>query len=256
MKNDLFDLSGKVALVTGGNSGIGLGFAEGLARHGADVCIWGTNESKNAAAEEKLKRHGGNVLALQCDVGDQPQVDRAFAKTVETLGKVDSCFANAGVGSRGTPFVEMDLEEWRAIFRVNMEGVFFTFQAAVKHMVERGEGGSLVVTSSGSAIFGAPRTEHYAATKAGVNAIIRGLAVEHGRHGIRANAVIPGWIDTPMTAGVVNNEVFLKKVQTRIPIRRWGTGDDFSAIAVYFASDASAYHSGDTVMIDGGYAAF
>ncbi len=256
MKNDLFDLSGKVALVTGGNSGIGLGFAEGLARHGADVCIWGTNESKNAAAEEKLKRHGGKVLALQCDVGDQPQVDRAFAKTVETLGKVDSCFANAGVGSRGTPFVEMDLEEWRAIFRVNMEGVFFTFQAAVKHMVERGEGGSLVVTSSGSAIFGAPRTEHYAATKAGVNAIIRGLAVEHGRHGIRANAVIPGWIDTPMTAGVVNNEVFLKKVQTRIPIRRWGTGDDFSAIAVYFASDASAYHSGDTVMIDGGYAAF
>ena len=256
MKNDLFDLSGKVALVTGGNSGIGLGFAEGLARHGADVCIWGTNESKNAAAEEKLKQYGGKVLALQCDVGDQPQVDRAFAKTVETLGKVDSCFANAGVGSRGTPFVEMDLEEWRAIFRVNMEGVFFTFQAAVKHMVERGEGGSLVVTSSGSAIFGAPRTEHYAATKAGVNAIIRGLAVEHGRHGIRANAVIPGWIDTPMTAGVVNNEVFLKKVQTRIPIRRWGTGDDFSAIAVYFASDASAYHSGDTVMIDGGYAAF
>ncbi len=256
MKNDLFDLSGKVALVTGGNSGIGLGFAEGLARHGADVCIWGTNESKNAAAEEKLKQYGGKVLALQCDVGDQPQVDRAFAKTVETLGKVDSCFANAGVGSRGTPFVEMDLEEWRAIFRVNMEGVFFTFQAAVKHMVERGEGGSLVVTSSGSAIFGAPRTEHYAATKAGVNAIIRGLAVEHGRHGIRANAVIPGWIDTPMTAGVVNNEVFLKKVQTRIPIRRWGTGDDFSAIAVYFASDASAYHTGDTVMIDGGYAAF
>ena len=256
MKNNLFDLSGKVALVTGGNSGIGLGFAEGLARHGADVCIWGTNESKNAAAEEKLKQYGGEVLALQCDVGDQQQVDRAFAKTVETLGKVDSCFANAGVGGRGTPFVKMDLEEWRAIFRVNMEGVFFTFQAAVKHMVERGEGGSLVVTSSGSAIFGAPRTEHYAATKAGVNAIIRGLAVEHGRHGIRANAVIPGWIDTPMTAGIVDNEVFLRKVQTRIPIRRWGTGDDFSAIAVYFASDASAYHSGDTVMIDGGYAAF
>ena len=256
MKNNLFDLSGKVALVTGGNSGIGLGFAEGLARHGADVCIWGTNEAKNAAAEEKLKQYGGKVLALQCDVGDRQLVQAAFAKTVETLGKVDSCFANAGIGSRGTPFVNMDVEEWRAIFRVNMEGVFFTFQAAVKHMVERGEGGSLVVTSSGSAIFGAPRAEHYAATKAGVNAIIRGLAVEHGRHGIRANAVIPGWIDTPMTAGIVDNEVFLKKVQTRIPIRRWGTGDDFSAIAVYFASDASAYHSGDTIMIDGGYAAF
>ncbi len=256
MSAGLFDLTGKVALVTGGNSGIGLGFAKGLARHGADVCIWGTNAEKNAAAEEKLKQYGGNVLALQCDVGDQDAVEFGFARTVETLGKVDSCFANAGIGSRGTPFAEMDLDEWRDIFRVNMEGVFFTFQAAIKHMVERGDGGSLVVTSSSSAIFGAPRTEHYAATKAGVNAIIRGLAVEHARHGIRANAVIPGWIDTPMTANVVNNEVFLKKVLTRVPLRRWGTGDDFSAIAVYFASDASAYHTGDAVMIDGGYAAF
>ncbi len=256
MSTGLFDLTGKVALVTGGNSGIGLGFAEGLARHGADVCIWGRNADKNAAAEEKLKQYGGKVLALQCDVGDRDAVESGFAQTVETLGKVDSCFANAGIGSRGTPFVKMELDEWRDIFRVNMEGVFFTFQAAIKHMVERGEGGSLVVTSSGSAIFGAPRTEHYAATKAGVNAMIRGLAVEHARHGIRANAVIPGWIDTPMTAGVVDNEVFLKKVLTRVPLRRWGTGEDFSAIAVYFASDASAYHTGDAVMIDGGYGAF
>ncbi len=256
MDAGLFDLTGKVALVTGGNSGIGLGFAEGLARHGADVCIWGRNADKNAAAEAKLKAYGGKVLALQCDVGDQDAVASGFAQTVDTLGKVDSCFANAGIGGRGTPFAKMDLEEWREIFRVNMEGVFHTFQAAINHMVERGEGGSLVVTSSGSAIFGAPRTEHYAATKAGVNAMIRGLAVEHARHGIRANAVIPGWIDTPMTAGVVENPKFLEKVLTRVPVRRWGTGDDFSGIAVYFASDASAYHTGDAIMIDGGYAAF
>jgi len=256
MDAGLFDLTGKVALVTGGNSGIGLGFAEGLARHGADVCIWGRNADKNAAAEAKLKAYGGKVLALQCDVGDQDAVASGFAQTVDTLGKVDSCFANAGIGGRGTPFAKMDLEEWREIFRVNMEGVFHTFQAAINHMVERGEGGSLVVTSSGSAIFGAPRTEHYAATKAGVNAMIRGLAVEHARHGIRANAVIPGWIDTPMTAGVVENQKFLDKVLTRVPARRWGTGDDFSGIAVYFASDASAYHTGDAIMIDGGYAAF
>lgn len=256
MAAGLFDLTGKVALVTGGNSGIGLGFAEGLARHGADVCIWGRNESKNAAAEEKLKQYGGKVLALKCDVGDQAAVEAGFAQTVETLGKVDSCFANAGISGRGTPFAKMDLTEWQDIFRVNMEGVFFTFQAAINHMLERGEGGSLVVTSSGSAIFGAARTEHYAATKAGVNAMIRSLAVEHARYGIRANAVIPGWIDTPMTAGVVENETYLRKVMTRIPVRRWGTGDDFSAIAVYFASDASAYHTGDSIMIDGGFAAF
>jgi len=252
----LFDLTGKVALVTGGNSGIGLGFAEGLAKHGADVCIWGTNEAKNAAAEETLKHHGTKVLALRCDVGDQEQVTESFAKTVDVLGKVDSCFANAGVGSRGTPFDQMDLAEWQDVFRVNMEGVFFTFQNAVRHMKAAGNGGSLVVTSSSSAIFGAPRTEHYAATKAGVLAMIRGLAVEQARYGIRANAVLPGWIDTAMTANVIENETFLAKVLTRVPVRRWGTGDDFSAIAVYFASDASAYHTGDSVMIDGGYAAF
>jgi NAD(P)-dependent dehydrogenase (short-subunit alcohol dehydrogenase family) len=256
MKKDLFDLSGKTALVTGGNSGIGLGFAEGLAMHGADVCIWGTNAAKNAAALEKLKEHGTRVEAMICDVGDRAAVERTFAQTVEKFGRVDSCFANAGVGSKGTPFVNMDLEEWRSIFRVNMEGVFHTFQFAIRHMVEKKIAGSLVVTSSGSAVFGAPRTEHYAATKAGVLAMMRGLAVEHARHGIRTNAIVPGWIETPMTDKFINLDLYKQKVLTRIPLRRWGTGDDFRGLAVYLASDASAYHTGDMLTIDGGYECF
>ena len=251
-----FDLTGRVALVTGGNSGIGLGFAKGLAEAGADVCIWGRNPEKNAKAEETLKAYGKKAIAIQCDVGEAEQVRECFAKTVSELGSVDSCFANAGIGSRGTPFVDMTMDEWRDIFQVNMEGVFSTLQTALKHMIERGEGGSLVVTSSGSSIFGAPRAEHYAATKAGVNAIIRGLAVAHARHGVRANAIIPGWIDTPMTERVINTDVFQQKVLKRIPMRRWGVGSDFSGLAVYLASDASAYHTGDVMMIDGGYAAF
>lgn len=251
-----FDLTGKVALVTGGNSGIGLGFAEGLAQAGADVCIWGTKEAKNAAAEEQLKAHGGKVLALCCDVGDEAQVQEGFAKTVEVLGRVDSCFANAGIGGRGTAFADMTLEEWQAIFRVNMEGVFLTLREAVRLMVKQGDGGSLVVTSSGSSIFGAPRNEHYSATKAGINAIIRGLAVEHARHGIRANAIIPGWIDTPMTEKVLGLEKVQQKILTRIPLRRWGTGADFSGLAVYLASEASSYHTGDVLMIDGGFASY
>ncbi len=251
-----FDLSGKVTLVTGGNSGIGLGFANALAQAGADIAIWGTNTAKNQAAREQVAAHGGKVIALQCDVSDKAQVDASFAKTVEELGKVDSCFANAGIGSRGTPFLEMSTDEWRDIFAVNMEGVFFTFQAAIKHMVERGEGGSLVVTSSSSAIFGAPRSEHYASTKAGVNAMVRGLAVEHARHGIRANAILPGWIETAMTARAFSNEKFVNAVLRRVPQRRWGVGDDFGGIAVYLASDASAYHSGDSMVIDGAYACF
>ncbi|HVS65605.1 MAG TPA: SDR family oxidoreductase [Thermoanaerobaculia bacterium] len=251
-----FDLTGKVALVTGGNSGIGLGFARGLAQAGADVCIWGTNESKNERARAELERYGTRVVAMRCDVGDPDAVADGFSATVEALDRVDACFANAGIGSRGTPFDEMTLEEWRTIFRVNMDGVFFTFQEAIRHLKGRGAAGSLVATSSLASIFGAPRGEHYAATKAGLNAMVRGLAVEQARHGIRVNAILPGWIDTPMTEPVTSTETFNAKVLTRIPMRRWGTGDDFSGLAVYLASDASAYHTGDSFIVDGGYACF
>lgn len=251
-----FNLEGKVALVTGGNSGIGLGFAEGLAQAGADVCIWGTNPKKNTAAVEQLSRHGGRAKAFVCDVGDEATVEKVFADTLEQLGRVDACFANAGVGSRGTPFLKMTTDEWHDIFRVNMDGAFYTLRAAVRHMVERGGGGSLVATSSVSTVFGAPRSEHYAATKAGLNSIIQALAVEHARDGIRANAVLPGWIDTPMTAGMTESKLFEEKVLKRIPQRRWGQPEDFSGIAVYLASDASAYHTGDVILIDGGYSAF
>lgn len=251
-----FDLSGKTALVTGGNSGIGLGFAEGLAEAGADVCIWGRNADKNQQATSHLSQHGTRIVAMQCDVGDEQQVEACFAKTVETFGAVHTCFANAGVGARGTPFVDMTIEEWRDIFRVNMEGAFFTLRTAARHMIDRGDGGSLIVTSSGTAIFGAQRGEHYAATKSGVIGIVRSLAVELARYGIRANAVIPGWIETPMTERAFGNEKFVQAVLRRVPMRRWGQPADFSALAVYLASDASAYHTGDRFVIDGGYACF
>jgi NAD(P)-dependent dehydrogenase (short-subunit alcohol dehydrogenase family) len=253
---NLFDLSGKVGLVTGGNSGIGLGFAAGLAECGADVCIWGRNEEKNAAAKKTLEVYGGRVMALRCDVADQAQVERSFAATVGELGRVDACFANAAVSGSGTPFAEMTLEEWRRIMTINLEGAFTTLQTAVRHMVETGRGGSLVATTSTSAVFGAPRSQHYAATKAALIAIVRGLSVEHARHGIRANAVMPGWIDTPMTEGVLDSDAFQTKVLRRVPLRRWGTGSDFSGIAAYLASDAAAYHTGDVLTIDGGYSRF
>jgi NAD(P)-dependent dehydrogenase (short-subunit alcohol dehydrogenase family) len=251
-----FDLSGKVALITGGNSGIGLGMAEALAEAGADICIWGRKEEKNKAAEETLKQYGTRVLALQCDVSDEKQVDEGFARTIETLGRVDSCFANAGIGGVGTPFHEMSMEEWRRLFGINMDGVFLTFRAAVRHMIERGGGGSLVATSSISAISGTPRGEHYSATKAGVMAMIRGIAVEYARHGIRANAIMPGWIETGLSNKKLNGDAFRTRVLPRVPHRRWGSPADFGAAAVYFASDASAYHTGDSIKIDGGYSIF
>jgi hypothetical protein len=253
-----FDLTGKTALVTGGNSGIGLGMAEALAQAGAAVCIWGTNESKNAAALAKLKAHGTKALALRCDVGDEAQVDKCFADSVAHFGRVDACFANAGVSGRAEvkSFMEMSSEEWKRVTRVNLDGAFFTLRAAARHMVEHGKGGSLAVTASLAAISGQPRGEHYAATKGGVISMMRGLAVELARHRIRANAILPGWIETAMTEKALHWDKFVEKVLPRVPLRRWGVPEDFGAIAVYLTSDASSYHTGDTFLIDGGYSLF
>jgi len=256
MSTSKFDLGGKVALVTGGNGGIGLGMAEALAEAGADVCIWGRNPEKNSMAEKKLNASGRRILALPCDVSDEKQVEDNFARTLEVMGRVDACFANAGIGTSATPFHEMSIDEWRRMFGINMEGVFFTFRSAVRQMMQQGDGGSLVVTSSLSARSGLPRGQHYAATKAGVIAMIRGLAVEYARYGVRANAILPGWIETEMTAGFFSWDKVKKNVLPRVPQRRWGVPTDFGAIAVYFASDASVYHTGDAVMIDGGYSCF
>ena len=251
-----FDLTGKVALVTGGNGGIGLGMAEGLAAAGAKIAIWGQNPAKNAKAEAALKAHGGEVLVQTVDVADEAAVVAGIAEVIKTFGRLDFCAANAGVGGGGT-FDELTTEQWRRVTMVNLDAVFWTFREAVHHMVARAKdgdpGGSLVVTSSTSAIHGAPRNQAYASTKAGVLAMVRGLAVEYARHGVRANSILPGWIATDMTAGAQGNDKFNDQVIRRVPLRRWGEGDDFSGIAVYLASDASRFHTGDSFVIDGGY---
>jgi NAD(P)-dependent dehydrogenase (short-subunit alcohol dehydrogenase family) len=252
----LFDLTGHVALVTGGNGGIGLGMAKGLKSAGADVAIWGTNLEKNELATKELEGIGpGRVRAFQCDVGDEEQVVMTMAATIEALGKVDSCFANAGIGG-GAKFIEMSLDTWQRVQRVNSQGAFLTLREAARHMVERGEGGSLVGVSSTSAIHGAPGGESYAHSKGGMLTMIKGLAVELARHRITANAIIPGWIATDMTAAQFAWQKFSDNVLPRIPHRRWGEPEDFSGIAVYFASAASRYHTGDAVVIDGGYTIF
>ena len=259
MASNLFDLTGHVALVTGGNSGIGLGMARGLVEAGADVAIWGTNEAKNAAALAELEDAASGetrAIALRCDVGDDEEVDTAFAATLDSLGKVDSCFANAGVPGGAASFIGMSTDEWRRVMRVNMDGAFFTLRAAAKHMVERGEGGSLVGTASLAVVEGQPRGQHYAASKGGLVAMIKACAVELARYGIRANALLPGWIETPMASPALNWDRFRDRVLPRVPARRWGVPSDLAGIAVYLASSASGYHTGDSFLIDGGYAIF
>lgn len=255
-----FNLDGKVALITGGNGGIGLGMAKGLASAGAAVCIWGTRAEKNEAALAALEGYGVKTAAAVVDVSDEHAVQSAFADTLKRFGRVDACFANAGVGARGTAFERMTTEEWEPILGVNLYGTFYTLRAAAGHMVERSNngdpGGRLVSTASLAAISGQARGEHYAATKGAMVSMTKALAVEYARHGVTAHTLLPGWIATEMTEATFANDKFTANVMPRIPMRRWGTGDDFAGIAAYIASDASAYHTAETFLIDGGYATF
>ncbi|MDP2122837.1 MAG: SDR family oxidoreductase [Parvibaculum sp.] len=255
-----FDLSGKVALITGGNGGIGLGMADALAQSGADIAIWGTNEDKNKRAAEQLRAHGVKVYARKVDVSDEKQVVDGIGATVKELGRIDACFANAGVGFGAPSFIGMTTETYRKTLAVNLDGVFFTLRESARHMVDRAKsgdaGGSLVGIASLAAIEGAARNEAYAATKGGVISMIKSIAVEHARYGMRANAILPGWIATDMTAQAQAAPAFAEKVIPRVPARRWGEPEDFGGVAVYLTSDASSYHSGDTFVVDGGYAIF
>lgn len=255
-----FDLTGRGAVVTGGNGGIGLGMARALLAAGAKVAIWGSNPEKTERARAALAAQNAQaesrVHAFVCDVSDEAQVDATFAASVQALGRVDACFANAGVSSKGTMLVDMGLEEFRRVQRVNVEGVFLTFRAAARHMAEHGQGGSLVATASTAAVEGAARNSHYGASKGAVTSMVRALAVELARHRIRVNSILPGWIVTDMTEKSVNNPKFAEAVLPRIPARRWGEIDDFGGIAVYLASAAAGYTTGEQFLIDGGYTKF
>ncbi|MBY8863581.1 SDR family oxidoreductase [Nocardia sp. CA2R105] len=252
------DLTGHVALVTGGNSGIGLGMADGLARAGADVCIWGRSPDKNKAAVEQLLAHGRRAVAYEVDIADEAAVVSGFARLVDEFARLDSCFANAALANAMTspPYLKSTLEEWRNLMRVDLDGAYLTTREAARHMTALGNGGSIVLTSSIAALFGSPREEAYAAAKAGLLALSRSLAVEFGRHGIRANAVLPGWTLSSVFEGWLQNPAVTDKILSRIPLRRWGTPDDWAGIAIYLASSTSSFHTGDTFRLDGGFGVF
>ena len=260
MKKGIFDLSEKVALITGGNGGIGLGMAEGLAECGASIAIWGRNKEKNEESKNLLSKYSIEVKTYEVDVSQEKEVINNVKSVLNDFGRIDSVFANAGMNVFGGSFEEMDTDAYRKVLSVNLDGVFFTLRETTKHMVERAKdgdiGGSVVGVASLAGIEGAAKTQPYSASKGGIISMIKGIAVEHARYGIRANTILPGWIATDMTTINQNNQKFTDKVISRVPMRRWGEPKDFSGIAAYLASDASAYHSGDMFIVDGGYAIF
>ncbi|CAN7467486.1 SDR family oxidoreductase [Phenylobacterium sp. LjRoot225] len=256
MANGLFDLSGKVTVVTGGNGGLGLGFARGIAKQGGDLEIWARSEEKNAKAKAELEAFGVRVITRQVDVSNEDAVGVAFESTVKDFGRVDCVIANSGVPPTTNSSFELTAEKWRALLDINLDGAFYTLREGARQMVKRAEagdpGGSLIFCGSLSMLHGLPGKGNYAAAKGAMGAVIRGMAVEFGKHGIRANTIAPGYIKTEMTGSGDEWSGMDKFFASKTPIQRPGYMKDFEGIAAYLASDASAFHTGDTIVIDGG----
>jgi NAD(P)-dependent dehydrogenase (short-subunit alcohol dehydrogenase family) len=250
-------LLGDVVIVTGGNGGIGLAVALELAEGGADIAIWARREDKLKSAAQQLEATGRRVVAIACDVTDEGSVDRALTSTVAELGPVSTVFANAGVNGNGKRFPDTPLDEWRRVMAVNLEGVFLTLRAVTRHMIEVDDGGALIGVASIAAFHGAARNSGYSASKAGVIALMRSLAVELARYRIRSNTLVPGWVkDTDLTDRFQSNERFIEATTSRTPLRRWGVPADMASAARFLADKRALFHTGQAVVVDGGYTAF
>ena len=248
-------LEGQVAVITGGNGGIGLGFARGVASAGANVAIWARNAAKSADAVADLTSLGVDAVAVSCDVADEDSVAAARAETVERLGRIDICVANAGT-SAPKPFTEISLDEWRQVMAVNLDGAFLTIRDCARQMIEQDDGGAIVAISSTSAIHGAGANAHYGASKTAILGLVRATAVALARHRIRVNAVLPGWTRTELAEGGYQNDRFREVTTARTPVRRWATGDDYCELAAYLCDRDVTWHTGDQIVADGGYTIF
>ncbi len=252
MKTGLFDLSGKVAIVTGGNGGIGLGMACGLAEAGAAVAIVGRNEAKSNAAVADLKRHGVKAISVTADVTDKSAVATMVERTVRELGRIDILVNNAGINIRKAPHA-LDIEEWDSVIKTNLTSAFLCSQAVYPIMKAAG-GGKTINIGSMMSIFGASFAPAYAASKGGIVQFTRSCAVAWAADNIQANAVLPGWIDTDLTKRARQEiDGLHDKVLGRTPAARWGAIADFAGIAVFLSSAASDFVTGTAIPVDGGF---
>jgi len=249
----MFDLKGKVAIVTGGNGGIGLGMAKGLALAGATVVIAGRNQEKSAAAVEQIAALGaGQARPFAVDVKDEASVRALVAKTVEACGRLDILVNNAGINIRKPPD-QLTLAEWREVLETNLTSAYLCSHAAYPAM-KRAGGGKIINIGSMMSIFGASFTPAYAASKGGIVQFTRACACAWAKDRIQANAVLPGWIDTELTVRARQQvEGLHENVLRRTPAARWGVPDDFRGIAVFLAGPASDFITGTAIPVDGGY---
>ena len=247
-----FDLSGKVALVTGGNGGIGKGIALGLARAGANIAIVARNQDKSAGAVAELEALGIQAISIRCDVTDVDDVDTAVATCVERFGGLDIVVNNSGINVRKLPH-ELDLADWQAVIDVNLTGVFLMSKAAYPEMVKRG-GGKVINIGSMMSIFAHETLAPYAASKGGVVQFTKACASAWAKENIQVNTIMPGWIATDMTETLrINVPERYETIRARTPAQRWGRPDELAGTAVFLATSASDFVTGTAIPVDGGY---
>jgi 2-deoxy-D-gluconate 3-dehydrogenase len=252
MTSQPFDLSGKVAIVTGGNGGIGFGMARGLAEAGAAIAVVGRNEAKSTAAADELKARGAKAISVTADVTDKAAVAEMVVRTARELGRIDILVNNAGINIRKPPHV-LDIEEWESVMKTNLNSAFLCSQAVYPAMKAAG-GGKIINIGSMMSIFGASFAPAYAASKGGIVQFTRSCAVAWAADNIQANAVLPGWIDTDLTKRAREQiDGLHDKVLARTPAARWGVTADFAGIAVFLASPASDFVTGTAIPVDGGF---
>jgi NAD(P)-dependent dehydrogenase (short-subunit alcohol dehydrogenase family) len=247
----LFDLTDHVAIVTGGNGGLGLAMARGLAKANARIAIWGRNAAKNAEALRQLRALDAEADAFECDVTDRKAAASAFAATIDRFGQVDSCFANAGGAGKRGAFHELSIDDWNATVDLNLSSVVNSFQPVIAHLLARKAPGKLVVTSSEAALLGMPMSAGYSTTKAAVVGLARSLAIELGRANIQVNAILPGFIETEMSLNTP--KFFQDAARRRSASGEAGKLEDMEGIAVYLASCQSDFMTGQAIVLDGGH---
>lgn len=250
---DSFNLSGRIALVTGSSAGIGFALARGLASAGAEVILNARNADKLNAAAETLRAEGARVHAVPFDVTDKAAVTEAVTRIEREIGAIDILVNNAGL-QRRAPLEEFSESDWHTLMKTNVDSVFFVGQAVARPMIERRRGKIINICSVQSEL-GRPNIAPYTASKGAVKMLTKGMAIDWGQHGIQVNGLGPGYFKTELTQALVDNKEFSAWLVGRTPSRRWGDVEDLVGAAVFLASEASNFVNGHILYVDGGVTA-